>query len=48
MKEISIEWKFPAKKFKLIGLLPDGYWKEFLRNNKMLFSKFVKCAQKIP
>ena len=33
---MEIQWKFPAKKFYVIGLLIDGYWKKFLKmeNNR--------------
>jgi hypothetical protein len=31
IKNIEIEWKFPAAAFKIIGLLPDGFWKVFAK-----------------
>lgn len=36
IKRIVIDWKFPAKKFKVIGMMTDGYWKDFisLKNNR--------------
>lgn len=30
---MTIYWKFPAKKFKITGLYPDGYWKVFKKGN---------------
>jgi hypothetical protein len=36
IKEIEIQWKFPAKNFIVIGLLLDGYWNTFAKfsNNR--------------
>jgi len=34
LKNLKIAWKFPAKKFKVLGLLPDGYWKTFFKSFK--------------
>jgi hypothetical protein len=36
IKRIIIDWKFPAKKFKVIGMMTDGFWKDFisLKNNR--------------
>lgn len=31
IKEIKINWKFPAKNFVVIGLLLDGYWNTFAK-----------------
>ena len=33
IKLLEIEWKFPAKKFIVIALLPDGFWKTFAKVN---------------
>lgn len=32
IKNIEIVWKFPAKKFQVLGLLSDGYWRSFLKH----------------
>jgi len=32
ISSVTIEWKFPAKSFQVIGLLQDGYWKAFRRS----------------
>jgi hypothetical protein len=29
VKSLKIEWKFPAKRYKVIGLMLDGFWKRF-------------------
>lgn len=29
LKEVTIRWEFPAKRFLVIGLLSDGFWKAF-------------------
>jgi hypothetical protein len=36
IKNIKIEWKFPAKKYKVVGLMMDGFWKDFkhFKNNR--------------
>ena len=31
IKDIEINWKFPAKNFFVIGLLTDGFWKKFAK-----------------
>jgi len=28
-RDMTVYWKFPAKRYKIIGLYPDGYWKVF-------------------
>jgi hypothetical protein len=32
IKNIEIVWKFPAKKFQVLGLLSDGYWRSFYKH----------------
>lgn len=36
VKDMMIDWKFPAKSFQVVGLYPDGYWRIFknTKNNR--------------
>jgi hypothetical protein len=36
VKDMTIDWKFPAKSFQVVGLYPDGYWRIFknTKNNR--------------
>lgn len=31
MKSIQIDWMFPPKEFKILGLFPDGFWRVYLK-----------------
>jgi len=47
LKNMVIEWKFPAKNFKILGLFLDGYWQLFKKKKgNRLTSTFINFMNK--